>query len=103
MRFDLKRPCKQCPFLRGNSFLHPERAREIANYALTDNETFVCHKTIDKKEQHCAGALLLSERHGRPNAMHQIAQRLGIYKPEELLDADIYESAEEMKDGHGLF
>lgn len=102
MKFSLKRPCKECPFLKGKRYLHPERAESIANYALKENKTFVCHKTIDASEQqHCAGALIMSEKHGRPNAMHQIAQRLGIYRPENLdLSADVYANAEDMMKGH---
>jgi len=35
MRFDLKTPCKDCPFRTNiRSYLHPERAYEIATYAL---------------------------------------------------------------------
>lgn len=104
MHFDLKRPCKDCPFLRGKSYLHPERAREIANYAIRDDLTFTCHKTIGRKEQHCAGALLMSEKHDRRNSMHQIAHRLGLYDPSGLdHSADIYEDAAEMADGHSKF
>lgn len=103
MRFDLKRPCRECPFLKGRSYLHSERAREIAEVTLVGDKTFTCHKTLDHEHQHCAGALIMSERHGRPNAMHQIAQRLGIYHPEKLdMKADIYEDAEQMQKGHAL-
>ncbi|MFZ3585526.1 hypothetical protein ACOI1H_25965, partial [Loktanella sp. DJP18] len=67
---------------------------------LVDEVTFSCHKTIGKVEQHCAGALLMSEMHNRPNRMHQIAQRLGLYQPDRLLAADIYVDADDMAEGH---
>lgn len=102
MRFDLRRPCAECPFLRKSSYLSAARGQEIAEITISGDKTFTCHKTLrTKAEQHCAGALIMSERRGRPNAMHQVAERLGIYDPSKLhMDADIYDGPEEMSKGH---
>lgn len=47
MRFDLKRPCAECPFkYSAGGYLTQERAIEIAEAILYGNKTFTCHKTI---------------------------------------------------------
>lgn len=69
IRFDLKRPCKDCPFLHETSvIMSPERRKEIADSLLAVGAPFPCHKTLDYTEserppldensQFCAGALL---------------------------------------------
>lgn len=103
MNFDLKTPCKDCPFLQGKSYLNPDRAYEIAEYTVQDNTMFSCHKTLASKkgEQHCAGALIMAEKRGLKGNMLQVAQRLGFYDPAKLdMAAPIYESAEAMRAGH---
>lgn len=52
MRFDLTRPCGNCPFRSDEPFyLRPERVREILGggkgKAWWPSPSFVCHKTID--------------------------------------------------------
>lgn len=121
MKFTLKTPCKECPFRRTMGYLSPERAREIAENAATGNFSFSCHKTLSGQrvppENHlgetvtyrpgeqdlwCAGALILGEKAGRRNRMQQIAERLGLLKPDELdMEADVYDTVEEMVKGHG--
>lgn len=111
MKFQLRKPCRDCPFLRGRGYLHPQRAEQIANYVLRDDKTFACHKHLkghgedgeaiqSTTDQHCAGALLMDKKAGHPNAMIRFARMLGIYDADQLKDADIYETAEEMRDGH---
>lgn len=103
MQFDLKTPCKDCPFLKHKSFLSADRAEEIADYTVEDDVVFQCHKTLESKkgEQACAGALIMAERRGRKGNLLQIAQRLGFYDPAKLdMDAPIYETTQEMRDGH---
>lgn len=83
MNFDLKNPCKDCPFKEGSSIvLHSERAKEIAEAITEKQGTFTCHKTLVLKEedrQHCAGAMIMLEHIERPNQMMRIAERLGYY------------------------
>lgn len=94
MNFDLHRPCDQCPFLRvgGVKHLGRRRALEIGTM-LADRQggTFPCHKTTlfdedtgehvsGKREQHCAGALILAERVNPAGTQYmRIAERLGFY------------------------
>ena len=86
MKFDLTRPCADCPFRTDKPFyLHPDRAREIA----ASEGQFKCHKTLDyadddspsdtENTQACAGAILMQEHEERPNQMLRIAERLGLY------------------------
>lgn len=93
MRFDLKRPCKDCPFLCGSSTnmsLSESRMNEIKEGLLNDS-SFTCHKTLDlprNKQQHCAGAMIFLERLNKPNQMMRIAERLRMYNHREL-DYDV--------------
>ena len=77
MRFDLKRPCKMCPFANTPNrivFACRERAEEIEELAY--REGFVCHEHAehveeseyeaggyvfkeDGQSQHCVGALIM--------------------------------------------
>lgn len=120
MKFSLRKPCKECPFLRGQSYLYPARAREIGEAVMHGDVTFTCHKHLhgayrqadfddneacsykaDMNDQHCAGALLMIEKTGAANAMVQIAERLGLYDPQRLEhDHDVYLSPDEMAEGH---
>jgi hypothetical protein len=90
MKFELVRPCKDCPFRSDITFyLTPKRVREILDSITTRQQTFSCHKTNSfeddgeivetKDSQHCAGAMILLERINRPNQMMRIAERLRIY------------------------
>ena len=90
MKFDLKRPCAECPFRCDiRPYLTAERAREIISAIVPGQQTFACHKTVDYEQdsdgvvdndsQHCAGALILLEKIERPNQMMRIAERLGLY------------------------
>lgn len=79
MRFDLKTPCKNCPFRTDATairFSGIERAEEIENSAYRHG--FPCHLSADytgdddedggyvfgDTTQHCAGALMMFARHG---------------------------------------
>ena len=84
MRFDLKKPCPECPFTRAaGGFLSEARARDIAETILHGDLTFTCHKHINGsypvdpetgeedpaagycpggQDQHCAGALAFYDK-----------------------------------------
>lgn len=90
MKFDLKKPCKDCPFVCGSSInksLAEGRIEEIVHSIVNEDASFTCHKTLgyDGKKvdhQHCAGATIYLERigeYGRPNQVLRIAERLGLY------------------------
>lgn len=89
MRFDLRTPCNNCPFLRkGGVRLYKARVLQIAG-AMLDSQgaTFACHKTTGITGrartglQHCAGALIFAEENGNATQMMRIAERLRIYDP----------------------
>lgn len=102
MKFDLVRPCKDCPFRTDvTPYLTARRVREITGALIRRDQTFACHKTIKSDEdgdtyatgesQHCAGATIMLERLGRPNQMMRIAERLRVYDRSKLdLAAPVY-------------
>ncbi len=116
MKFDLKRPCKDCPFLEGKDYLTRARAAEIARGITDGQATFSCHKlnSFEDNEytgetdvvegenaQHCAGALILLERIERPNQLMRIMERIGVYDRRKLdMDAPVYETPEAFIRGH---
>jgi hypothetical protein len=120
MRFDLRKPCIQCPFRpAAGGYLNEERAREIAEAVTEGNVTFTCHKTISGEhddedeyegtyrpgsdDQMCAGAMAFVDKLGAANQMLQIAERLGLRDPQRLLPEaldDVYESVDVMAAGH---
>lgn len=94
--FDLKRPCKTCPFRKGQGErfqLQRSRLDEIAT-----GPAFQCHGTIDystfeeegtwssKKSgpQQCAGLMAVLHREGKPNQIMQVASRLIGFDPATL-------------------
>lgn len=109
--FDLKSPCANCPFRRGQGELFGlsrERIEEIIHAP-----AFQCHKTVDydefddaekrqgDKPQQCAGLMALLHREGMPNQIMQVAERLGALDPDHLDPRDeAYSSFMEALDAH---
>jgi len=104
--FNLRRPCRDCPFrLDRPGYLTRPRAAEIVA-ALGRGEHFHCHKTIDygaaedsepvtdpATAQLCAGSILMLEKSGRRlPAIAQIGVRLGCYDPATLRGGDAVHS-----------
>lgn len=108
MNFDLVAPCKDCPFRTDITFyLRTERVEEICDAITRQQYTFACHKTThhdddgehvpSKKEQHCAGALIMLEKMNRPNQMMRIAERLRYYDRHKLrMDAPVFADGDAM-------
>lgn len=110
MKFDLKRPCAHCPFRCDiRPFLTAERVEGIEESLV--RSTFACHETTEYVEddegggdlaatadsQHCAGALILMEKEGRPSQMMRIAERLGMYDHTNLdMTAPVFNTFEDM-------
>lgn len=108
MKFDLRKPCPNCPFRKDaqKGWLGRQRAQEIADALTKNDQTFACHKTVHHHEteveegeidqdeldaelgdrQHCAGAIALVEAEGAANSMLQISERLGIRDPDRVTD-----------------
>jgi hypothetical protein len=107
--FDLKRPCVNCPFRKGQGSLfalHPERLAEIIN-----GVAFQCHKTVDysrsgsgragDRPQQCAGLMAVLHRSGAPNQIMQLAMRLSGFDPSTVdPDGVAYQSIDEAKRAH---
>ena len=97
MDYNLKRPCKDCPFRTDVApYLTGKRAQEIAT-SLAQGSDFPCHKTTVPVEDEdgsdrmatsdskmCAGALIMMEKQGTPNQLMRIMGRLGVYNPDNL-------------------
>lgn len=91
--FELKIPCKDCPFVCGsstNTTLAEGRIEGIIDDLHAD-KTFSCHKTINyddrddtSNNQFCAGAMNYLIKEGIPNQPMQIAQRLGLMDTSKL-------------------
>lgn len=116
MKFDLKRPCSGCPFLKlgGVKHLGERRSREIAEMlASHSGGSFPCHKTtvFDEEgghvlsnpgEQHCAGALLFMEKvNEEATQTIRIAERLGLYDKDSYSGAElVFDTVEDMVEAH---
>ena len=108
MKYDLTRPCKECPFRTDiRAYLTPARVREICDSLIARQQTFSCHKTNNFGEdgdgvethnsQHCAGALIFLEKLNRPNQMMRIAERMRMYDRTKLhMDAPVFDTPAQM-------
>jgi hypothetical protein len=110
MKFDLKKPCANCPFRNDRpdqeGWLGEERAADIIDAITRLQGTFSCHKTnghddegeaiVNENSQHCAGALIMLEHNQEPNQMMRIMERLGFYDRTKLdMDAPVFKSYDE--------
>lgn len=116
MKFNLKRPCKDCPFRTDiHPYLNADRVREITDALMTGNSTFACHETTEYNEEegdmastkdssHCAGAMIFLEVQeiAIQNQMVRIAERLRIYDHKKLdMSAPVFHDQQSMIDHHG--
>ena len=103
MKYDLKKPCSNCPFLRSTHF----RFSTSRMVEIVEAETFPCHKTLDytkegpvrvrEQSRHCAGHLILREKMEMPTQLMRIAERIGMYDRTKLeMDSDVYDTLDEM-------
>lgn len=88
--FNLKKPCKDCPFRTDNGFmLTVPRVQGICE-SLLRGESFPCHKTTTHdddgrhcpdsgRNMHCAGAMIMLEHMGQPNQIMQVSERTGWF------------------------
>ena len=86
-----KRPCANCPFRSDGAGveLDPGRVEGIVSDLLADDQqTFVCHKTLDKERMTCAGAVGLMSKLGRLPVIARIGLAYGV-----ITKADIEASA----------
>lgn len=101
MKFNLKKPCKDCPFRNDKphqkGWLGEKRANDIYQNLL-DGGNFPCHKTHDYADdsgsefrhqdnhQFCAGALIMLEKENNTLQSHalRMAIRFDLYNPNDL-------------------
>jgi len=117
MKFDMKRPCNGCPFLKGEGGpvrLTSGRVREVMHYAIDNpGASFPCHKSVNyedegygddedmggrpenPQERQCAGATIFSLRVGKPNQLTRVMGRLGTLKQLDL-SSNVFDSEKEM-------
>lgn len=100
MKYDLKKPCGNCPFkTKTMPYISTERAESIS-LGIMNGGTFACHKTTQGDavvEQHCGGAMIFLEKQNNPNQMMRIAERFRDYSPKQLdMEVSVYDSPEDM-------
>ena len=108
--FDLRRPCVNCPFRKGQGQyfqLDQDFLRGLRNAP-----AFQCHKTVDydadpdtrerqgEHPQQCAGLMSILHREGTPNTIMQVGQRLGHFDPDKLDHSDAYASMQDALAAH---
>ncbi len=103
MKFDLHKPCIDCPFRTDcpPAWLGHRRAQGIAE-AVGGGNTFQCHKTPDAAPQMCAGALLVTRRdQGGFSGAISLACAFGWIEPDQLdNDAPVFDSLEAFIEHH---
>lgn len=110
--FKLKKPCKHCPFRKGQGELFnlgTDRCLEIFN-----GDAFQCHETVDydheedpylcqgKNPQQCAGVMSLLHRANLPNQIMQVAERLGAVNFSELDHTNVYDDIADAIEAHSV-
>lgn len=86
-----KRPCANCPFRNDGAGieLRPGRLGAIvADLEADDQQTFVCHKTLESGRMTCAGAVGVMAKIGRMPVIARLGIALGV-----ITSADIEASA----------
>lgn len=76
-----KRPCSNCPFRCDGAGipLQPGRLEGIVSDLLNDDQqTFVCHKTLDKERMTCAGAVAVMSKLGRLPVIARLGLACGV-------------------------
>lgn len=113
--FDLKKPCKTCPFKVGNGQGFRLGAERLAG--IRQGPAFQCHNTVDyehgpddgvgfpvpqpgNKPQQCLGLIgvLLNEQ--ETNAITRLALVTGHFDPEKVNLTQCYSSWAEVEDAH---
>lgn len=114
MKFDMVRPCTNCPFRTDclEGWLGGNRAEEIADGITVGDQTFACHETTQhddedgahiptREEQHCAGAMILLEKLEQPNQLMRISERLHGYDMRKLdMTAPVFDDVDEFVAHH---
>lgn len=82
-----KRPCANCPFRCDGAGveLSPRRLEGIVSDLLADDQqTFVCHKTLDKERMTCAGAVGVMSKLGRLPVIARLGLAYGVITKDDI-------------------
>lgn len=82
-----KRPCANCPFRCDGAGveLNPGRLEGIVSDLMADDQqTFVCHKTLDKERMTCAGAVGLMYKLGRLPVIARLGLAYGVITKDDI-------------------
>ena len=116
-RFDLVRPCGDCPFRRDTPcHLGPDQAEALMEGMIYQGDGFMCHKTVpyDDPEtytggrptpdgQHCAGAMIFLEKIQEPNQLMLLALVRGTFDPSRLdMTAPVVDTQAQFREAHGV-
>lgn len=83
-----KRPCANCPFRCDGAGieLNPGRLEGIVSHLLADDQqTFVCHKTLEKERMTCAGAVALMSKLGRLPVIARLGLAYGVITEDDIV------------------
>nr|WP_314711379.1 DUF6283 family protein [uncultured Comamonas sp.] len=83
-----KRPCANCPFRCDGAGieLNPGRLEGIVSNLLADDQqTFVCHKTLEKERMTCAGAVALMSKLGRLPVIARLGLAYGVITEDDIV------------------
>lgn len=97
MFFTKHTPCENCPFRKTKKLIVTKaRAKELVKQVVDSGKTFTCHKTLkNKMGTHCAGAIELIKKEGKPHYGLSVARSLGIYNPDNYNSPElIFDSAQ---------
>lgn len=92
MKFEIKRPCAECPFRRDCS-PYLRRANEIRDQMRDDHYWFACHETTGAKggrrvkpaeQSHCMGLAKVLWRERNLNIAMRLALTFGLLTVEQL-------------------
>jgi len=82
-----KRPCANCPFRSDGAgiSLRPGRIEGIVSGLIADDQqTFVCHKTLDTERMTCAGAVAVMSKLGRLPVIARLGLTCGVISPADI-------------------
>lgn len=109
--FDLKRPCSNCPFRKGQGELFQFPLLRL--WEIKHATAFQCHKTVDynhfddsdkrqgKHPQQCAGLMAILQRENCANSIMQVAERFDIDLSGLDPDNDAYACWDDVLSAHG--
>lgn len=83
-----KRPCANCPFRCDGAGveLSPGRLEGIVSDLLADDQqTFVCHKTLNKERMTCAGAVGIMSKLGRLPVIARLGLAYGVITKDDIV------------------